>query len=146
MPIYGTPSQSILPGQVGLLFGTPAYPGSTPAYPAAAEVIAADEKSRPVVIPAVNSGTTNTQRQLSWQVTGTGSFNFNLQVAIEDVDAEYTTIANYTGTNGSGLLGVQSDGVTESQATSKVLAAARFIRCVEASGSPVTATVKVTCL
>jgi len=145
MPIYGTaPSQSILPGQIGYFFGNPALPGTPVA--AADEAIAANAKSRPVVIPAVNAGTTNTQRQITWQVNGTGTYNFNLQASIDDVDGDYVTVDNYTGSNSSGPRHVQADASTAALSTSKVVANARFFRVVENSGSPVTATVRATAL
>ena len=85
MGVFGVAQPvQLLPGDTGTLFGVVALPG-TPIV-AAGEAIAASAKSRPAVINPRVGGQANTQRTISWQVTGTGSYNFNLQVAMKNVE------------------------------------------------------------
>src|ERR1700722_6515729 len=97
MPIYGIgPPVALNPGDRAFFVGTPAIAG-TP-ITAAGEVMAAGAKSRPLVIAARPSeGGGTTQRQLIWRVFSVVAVNINLQASIDDVDANYTTISNYTG-------------------------------------------------
>jgi hypothetical protein len=138
MPLYGnTPPQSIYPGQLGTMMGVRAIPGTPVA--AANETFAGSAKSRPVVIAAQPGFHPSTQRQVTWRVFGSGSLDINLQASIDDKDANYVTVANYTGTGNSGSLIVQADIAAaagpQAQSVAQIVSSARFWRVVNAGSS-----------
>lgn len=148
MGFYGvSPAVSIYPGTVGLVLGQPALPGSP--VTKSAQTLLASGKSSPIVIAAQPGFHPSTQRQLIWRVFPTGSVNINLQVSVDDVDANYQTIDTYSGSSATVRTITADNSATASpaaQTATKILSAARFIRVVENSGdATATAIVDVTC-
>jgi hypothetical protein len=146
--IYGKAApQAIYPGWRGLLMGLRSVPGFFGSGGSGApnlasvspETLPASTASGPVVIAAAPQGHPPTQRQLIWRVFPTGSVNLNLQVSIDDVDANYITIDNYTGSSNSGSRVIAADIGSSAppgpQLSIKILSSARFIRVKEGSGT-----------
>lgn len=153
MGLYGVaPANSIYPGQIGYMFGSPAMPtGPTALQSIQTDSVSASGVSRPVTVASQPMGHPSTQRQIIWRVFGAGSLNINLQASVDDVDANYVTIANYTGTGNSGPLIVQADispspGTPEPLATANIVSAARFFRTTNAGVSTVSVTTDISCL
>lgn len=151
---------ALQPGDKGLLLGTePVYgffgSGGSGAPNLSQEnpvTLQEGKAARPLIIAAMGGRHPQTQRQLVWRVFPTGSANLNLQVSIDDVDANYITIDSYSGSTASGprviVADIQNTGnPPQAQSTGKNLATARFIRVKEGSGSaPATAIADCTCL
>jgi len=159
--IYGKAApRSILPGDTAVLIGLAAIPGffgsggsgSRSSGNAQAGVLPESTASSPVVIAARPGDRGSSQRQLIWRVNNiSGEVSLNLQVSIDDVNANYVTIDSVSGASTNQVRNITADidssghGGPAAQGTSKVLASARFIRVVEGGAGSATCICDVTC-
>ena len=147
MGIYGKNSgKSIYPGSTGILLGTTALPGTQ--VTAAHETLPANTASSYVVVAARPGGFGSTQRQITWRIFGDVS-GLQLQASVDEVDANYVTIDTSVGTSTPEVRVIQADISATSgpgaQSALKIVSSARFFRVKNASGSPISATVDITC-
>jgi len=138
MPLAGTPTQSIYPGDIGTFMGQLAIAGTSIA--AANESLPAGGSSRTVVIAAAAYGHPVTQRQIIWQVFGSGSLDIQLEGSIDGVNFE--VVDTYSGTGNSGPRIVQADTAAtagpQALSAAKIVSAARFWRVYNPILSPPT--------
>lgn len=147
MPLYGVgPSISILPGSTGVLMGQKAIVG-TPFTTQTAEALPVGDFSRPVVIQGRPSGHPVTQRQGVLRLFPTAgsppeTTSLVIQVSIDDVPANYVTIATLSDFGASNVqYTIQADGTsgdgTSGDAASAILSCYRFVRIGNSGAEPV---------
>lgn len=149
MGIYGKQAvQALYPSQTKKMLGVTAMPG-TPVVDAN-ESIAASQASSPVVVVAQPGGHPSTQRQIIWRIfSASGQSGLQLQASVDDVATHYVTIDTSAGGSAVEVRIVQADTTTtpgpQALSAAKIVSSARFFRVLNSNGSPVSASVDITC-
>lgn len=147
MGIYGiNPTQSLYPGQTKKMLGISALRG-TP-ITAANETLPADTASSPVVVASQPGAHPSTQRQVTWRIFGDVA-GLILQASVDNVDANYQPVDVSVGESGPEVRNIQADNSTTAgpglQTALKIVSSARYFRVYNSTGSPISATVDITC-